>query len=87
MTEVTVSLPDELLMEIDAEARRASSSRSAVLTSAAQRELTRRKLERRDPEAIGAAIARSIERFRDTEPLNATEFIRADRDRDERENW
>jgi hypothetical protein len=46
-----------VLERVDAEARRRSTSRSALLTLAARREL-----ERRDPDAVQAAIARDRRR-------------------------
>src|SRR4051794_26185917 len=58
MSKVMVSLPDELLALIDAEAKRRSTSRSALLALAAQRELRRR-----DSAEIAEAIARSELRF------------------------
>lgn len=54
MTKVMVSLPDDLLEQVDAEARRRSTSRSALLALAARRELGRR-----DPQVVAAAVARS----------------------------
>jgi predicted transcriptional regulator len=76
MAEVVVSLPDDLLAEIDAEATARASNRSTVVELA-----LRQGLHRRDPEAIDAAMARSRERFRDGEKVDTTAFIRADRDR------
>jgi metal-responsive CopG/Arc/MetJ family transcriptional regulator len=69
-----VSLPDELVRDIDEEARRRSVSRSALLTAAARRELARR-----DPEAVAESIARSERRFRSTGSFDAAELIRLDR--------
>jgi len=74
MSKVMVSLPDELLKEIDAEARRRATSRSALLASAARRELTRR-----DPEAVAEAIARSEQRFRTAGAFDAADLIDQDR--------
>jgi len=70
-----VSLPDELLRDIDEEARRRSTSRSALLAAAARRELARR-----DPEALAEAIARSEHRFRTAGAFDAAELVRRDRD-------
>jgi metal-responsive CopG/Arc/MetJ family transcriptional regulator len=75
MSKVMVSLPEELLAELDAEARRRSTSRSALLASAARRELARGK-----PEQIAAAIARSELRFRDSGAFEAADLIRNERD-------
>lgn len=76
MAKVMVSLPDELLEQVDAEVRRRSTSRSALLALAARREL-----ERRDPDAVAAALARSRARFRDTAAFESADVVRADRDR------
>ncbi len=70
-----VSLPDELLHEIDAEAQRRSLSRSALLAAAARRELARR-----DPDAVAEAIARSERRFRGAGAFDAADLVRRDRD-------
>ncbi len=70
-----VSLPDDLLARVDSEARRRSTSRSALLTLAARREL-----ERRDPTAVQAAITRSRERFRTAGAFESADLVRADRD-------
>lgn len=75
MSKVMVSLPDDLVKALDAEARRRSLSRSALIATAARRELTRR-----DPQAVAAAIARSEERFRLAGAFEAAELIRRDRD-------
>lgn len=53
MAKVMVSLPDDLLAEVDRTARLRGTTRSGLLAQAARREL-----ERRDPEAMRAAIAR-----------------------------
>ena len=74
-----MSIPDDLLEQIDAEAQRGSNGRSSLVVLAVRRELERR-------EAIDAAIARSIERFRDAGPFDSGELIRAERDwRDQRD--
>jgi metal-responsive CopG/Arc/MetJ family transcriptional regulator len=75
MAKVMVSLPDDLLVQVDAEAKRRSTSRSAFLAAAARREL-----DRRDPRAVAAAIARSRERFRRSVEFDAAALVRADRD-------
>lgn len=69
-----ISLPDELLAELDVEAKRRSTSRSALLATAARRELTRR-----DPAEINEAIARSERRFRDAGRFESAELVRHDR--------
>ncbi len=75
MSKVMVSLPDDLLAELDAEVARRSTTRSALLAQAARRELSRP-----DTEAMRAAVARSEERFRDAGSFDAADLIRADRD-------
>lgn len=75
MAKVMVSLPDDLLGEIDAEARRLATSRSALLASAVRRELARR-----DPAIVADAIARSERRFSGAGSFEAAELIRHDRD-------
>jgi len=70
-----VSLPDELLSRIDAEAKRRSTSRSALLALAAQRELRRR-----DSAEIAEAIARSERRFLRSGNFESAELIRQERD-------
>ena len=74
MSKVMVSLPDDLLAELDAEAARRSTSRSALLAAAARRELARR-----DPERVAAAIERSEQRFRNADTFEAVDLVRADR--------
>jgi metal-responsive CopG/Arc/MetJ family transcriptional regulator len=76
MSKVMISLPDELLARIDAEARRRALSRSALLAEAAIREIGRR-----DPEAVAAAIARSEVRFLNAGSFEAVDLVRDDRDR------
>jgi len=76
MSKVMVSLPDELLKEIDREARRRATSRSALLATAARSELIRR-----DPEAVAEAIARSEKRFRTAGTFDAADLVDQDRAR------
>jgi metal-responsive CopG/Arc/MetJ family transcriptional regulator len=75
MAKVMVSLPEDLLQQVDAEARRRSTSRSALLALAARREL-----KRRDPMAVQAAIVRSRDRFRDVGEFESADLVRSDRD-------
>ena len=75
MSKVMVSLPDDLVREIDVEARRRSTSRSAFLAAAARRELARR-----DPASVAEAIARSEQRFRAAGEFDAADLVRQDRD-------
>jgi len=72
---VMVSLPDELLTRVDAEAKRRSTSRSALLALA-----VRRELDRRDPTEVGEAIARSERRFERSPSFDAGELVRKERD-------
>jgi len=76
MSKVMVSLPDDLLAELDAEVKRRSTSRSALLAAAARRELARR-----DAEEMAAAIERSETRFRRAGSFDSADVVRADRDR------
>jgi metal-responsive CopG/Arc/MetJ family transcriptional regulator len=75
MSKVMVSMPQELLDRIDAEAARRATSRSALLAEAARRELSRR-----DSAAVSQAIARSEARFRAAGPFEAADLVRLDRD-------
>jgi metal-responsive CopG/Arc/MetJ family transcriptional regulator len=75
MSKVMVSLPDDLLAELDAEVERRSTSRSALLALA-----TRRELARRDHAEIAAAIERSERCFRAAGSFESADLICADRD-------
>jgi metal-responsive CopG/Arc/MetJ family transcriptional regulator len=75
MSKVMVSLPEELLAELDAEAKRRSMSRSALLAAAARRELSGG-----NPEQIAAAIARSERRFRNAGVFESADLIHKERD-------
>ena len=75
MSKVMVSLPEDLIHQIDAEARRRSMSRSALLAAAARRELARP-----DRGAIDEAIRRSEQRFRSAGSFESAELVRGDRD-------
>ena len=75
MSKVMVSLPDDLLAELDAEVRRRGTSRSALLAVAARRELNRQ-----DPAVVLAAIERSEQRFRESGAFESADVVRADRD-------
>jgi len=76
MSKVMVSLPDELIKDIDEEARRRSMSRSALLAAAARRELARH-----DPDTVDEAISRSERRFRSAGAFESADLVRRDRDR------
>lgn len=75
MTKVLISLPDELLAEIDREAAARGDSRSAFLQAAARRELGRPSRAR-----IQNALERGRLALRDVGPFEAADVIRADRD-------
>lgn len=75
MSKVMVSLPADLLTELDAEVKRRGTSRSALLAEAARRELARR-----DPADLAAAIERSQRRFRAAGSFESADVVRADRD-------
>lgn len=75
MSKVMVSLPQSLLAEIDTEAKRRSTSRSALLALAARRELARR-----DSEQVAVAVARSERRFAGAGTFEAADLVRHDRD-------
>lgn len=70
-----VSLADDLLAQIDAEVRRRATTRSALLATAARRELARR-----DNDLVAAAIHRSERRFQDAGAFEAADLVREDRD-------
>ena len=75
MSKVMISLPAELLAEIDAEAKRRATSRSALLAAAARRELARP-----DPQVLKAALQRSEQRFREAGEFESADLLRRDRD-------
>jgi metal-responsive CopG/Arc/MetJ family transcriptional regulator len=76
MSKVMVSLPDDLLAQLDVEVKRRSTTRSALLAAAARRELARQ-----DPAELSAAVERSERRFRDAGSFESADLIRSDRDR------
>lgn len=75
MAKVMVSLPDELLAAIDAEARRRRLTRSGLLAQAAGRELARRA-----PDEVAEAIERSTARFTAGRRFESGELVRRMRD-------
>lgn len=75
MSKVMISLPDDLLAELDLEVQRRSTSRSALLAAAVRRELARK-----DPAELTAAIARSEHRFREAGSFDSADLVRNDRD-------
>jgi len=81
MTKVLVSLPEDLLADIDLEADRRGLSRSAFLSTAAKHELRWR-----DPAKVAAALARGQAAMAGLGPSDAAEEIaRTRRERTERD--
>jgi metal-responsive CopG/Arc/MetJ family transcriptional regulator len=76
MAKIMVSIQDELLTRLDAEAQRRSVTRSALLAQA-----VRRELDRPDAAAIDAATERSRRRFASAGSFEAADLIRRERDR------
>jgi metal-responsive CopG/Arc/MetJ family transcriptional regulator len=76
MAKVMISLPDELLARVDSEAKRRMTTRSGLLALAVANEL-----DRRDVQQVDEAIARSRKRFRRAGSFDATDLVRAERDR------
>jgi metal-responsive CopG/Arc/MetJ family transcriptional regulator len=76
MPKVMVSLPSDLLIDLDREAARRGSSRSALLATAARREL-----EQQDPEELDAALERARRAMRGAGSFEAADLVRAERDR------
>ena len=87
MAKVNISLPDELLEQIDTLAVEMDRSRSGLVQEATAEYVTRVLEERRKAERA-ARIDRAIESARTIaetiEPFDSTAAIRADRDRDRR---
>ncbi len=75
MAKILVSLPDDLLEEIDAAVARRLTTRSAFLRGAA-----RDALARPDPVAIRAAVSRARAAIAGLGPFESGELIRKDRD-------
>jgi metal-responsive CopG/Arc/MetJ family transcriptional regulator len=75
MAKVMISLPDDVLARIDAEARRRGATRSGLL-----REFAMQVLGRPDPAVLDAAVTRSRSRFASASPFDAAAVIRAERD-------
>ena len=75
MAKVLISIPDDLLVRVDREAARRSTSRSGLLQAAVRRELGWP-----DAEEIDAAIDRGRAALASTGPFESRELIRADRD-------
>lgn len=77
MAKVMVSIPDDLLGAIDAEAERQRTSRSALLQEAARREVG---LLRRERGAVLDSLDRLSAKW--AGPLDSAALVRADRERD-----
>ncbi|WP_089336194.1 ribbon-helix-helix domain-containing protein [Blastococcus mobilis] len=73
---VRVTLPAELLVDLDREAGRRGSSRSAVLATAARREL-----EQHDPAELDAALERARAAMASSGSFEAADLVRAERHR------
>jgi len=87
MAKVNVSLPDELLEDVDELAAALGRSRSGLVQEAAAEYVTRvrEELEREQRrQSIDAAIAGLRELAEEIEPFDGTAAVRADRDRDGR---
>ena len=87
MAKVNISLPDELLEQIDTLAAELDRSRSGLVQEATAEYVTRALEERRKAQRA-ARIDRAMESARaiaeQVEPFDSTAAIRADRDRDGR---
>jgi ribbon-helix-helix CopG family protein len=77
MAKVMISLPDTLLGALDAEVKRRQTTRSALLQSAARRELALLRRDRGEVLADLDAFGRSWQGS-----LDAAALVRADRNRD-----
>lgn len=71
-----VSLPPDLLEDLDREAVRRGSSRSALLALAARREL-----QQADPAEVDVALERARSALRSAGPFESADLVRAERDR------
>lgn len=76
MPKVMVSLPADLLEDLDREARRRSSTRSALLATAARRELLQQ-----DPAAVDDALLRVRQASDAFGAHESADLVRRDRDR------
>lgn len=71
-----VSLPQELLEDLDREAERRGSTRSALLATAARRELLQQ-----DPAEVDEALARLRQALASAGPFDSADLVRRERDR------
>jgi metal-responsive CopG/Arc/MetJ family transcriptional regulator len=76
MPKVMVSLPADLIADLDREAARRGSSRSALLATAARREL-----EQQSPADLDAALDRARAALRGVGPFESADLVRAERQR------
>ena len=76
MPKVMVSLPADLLTDLDREAARRGSTRSALLAVAARREL-----EQQDPRGLDALLDQARAAMRHAGSFEAADLVRAERDR------
>lgn len=76
MVKILVTMPPELVAQLDSTAERRGVSRSALLREAARQELGHEV----DIEEARAAVKRMRARFAGTEPLDAAQAIRWERD-------
>jgi metal-responsive CopG/Arc/MetJ family transcriptional regulator len=76
MPKVMVSLPADLLSDLDREAARRGSTRSALLATAARREL-----EQQNPADLDAALERARATMRAAGSFEAADLVRAERSR------
>lgn len=75
MAKVMISIPDDLLEQIDSETERRDTTRSGFLRNAARKELGRAS-----PEEIDAAFERAQATFADAGPFESADVIREQRD-------
>jgi metal-responsive CopG/Arc/MetJ family transcriptional regulator len=76
MPKVMVSLPADLLADLDREAARRGSTRSGLLALAARREL-----EQQDPAELDGLLERARATMRSAGSFEAADLVRAERDR------
>lgn len=76
MPKVMVSLPAQLLADLDREAARRNSTRSALLATAARREL-----EQQDTDELDALLERARVDLRSAGAFESAALVRAERDR------
>jgi metal-responsive CopG/Arc/MetJ family transcriptional regulator len=85
MAKINISIPDELLADVDALAAELERSRSGLVAEATARYVTSVKDERAESERrarIDEAMTEMRRIAAEIEPFDSTAAIRADRDRD-----